>query len=414
MKGDIRKDTLRELKLLIVDDNPGDRALYQALLLEADPGTEYRFEEADCAGAALARLRTGAFDCVLLDYLLPDRVGLEVLQIIREQGPARFPVVMLTGYGDEATAVCAMQSGAQGYVPKRDLDGEALLGALNQALHSFQCTQSLERHRREMDSRNRELEQKCRQAEGIYREVLGILGKPVRRIRDRIGALAGADAQATDLQRDTRILELQADSERLLRTLMNLLDNPGMSVGKLLISTRPQSLMEVVSDAVKAFRTVADAADVRVSVRVQPGLPDVPIDRYRIEQVLINLLDNAIRFTPPRGHVSLLVGWSPGGADAITVSVRDTGCGIPPERQSSLFERPAEGAGTDAAGLGLGLPICREIIRSHQGTIRVDSTPGQGTCVSFSLPLGKLDLPEAQIWDRAVGRPQRAESRLGV
>jgi two-component system phosphate regulon sensor histidine kinase PhoR len=147
---------------------------------------------------------------------------------------------------------------------------------------------------------------------------------------------------------------------------------------------------------------------------VQPGLPDVPIDRYRIEQVLINLLDNAIRFTPPRGHVSLLVGWSPGGADTVTVSVRDTGCGIPLERQSSLFERPAEGAGTDAAGLGLGLPICREIIRSHQGTIRVDSTPGQGTCVSFSLPLGKLDLPEAQIWDRAVGRPQRAESRLGV
>lgn len=410
-----RGDVLRELKVLIVDDNPGDRLLYRSLLLEADPGTGYHFEEADCAAAALDRLRDHDFDCMLLDYLLPDQLGLDLLRALNEQDAPRFAVIMLTGFGDEATAVSAMKAGAQGYVPKRDLDGKTLLTALDQAISAHRRTRAVERHRSEMDTRNRDLELRFRQAQAIYRDVLGKLGKPVRGIRDRVSSLAEACAGMTEPQFETPLLELQAETDRLLRSLLNLMDNPGMNLGQLLVSTQPQPLTEVVNDAVKSFRAVADAADVRVSVRLQPGLPNVPIDRFRIEQVLLNLLDNAIRFTPPQGKVSLQVEESADDPRMIEVSVRDTGCGIPADRQQQLFQQPSAGAtGPDGGGLGLGLPICKEIIQSHGGTIRVDSAPEQGTRVTFSLPLGNQEMSTAQIWDQAGSRTQRGEWRLSA
>ena len=130
-------DKLRTLHLLIVDDNEGDRILYKNLLTEGDPGTEFIFEEAAAGGAAMEKIHSEKPECVLLDYRLPDMHGLDILkELSEEDGSLPVPVVMLTGFGDEAIAVKALHLGAQEYLPKKDLTVQALCKAMYDAIRT--------------------------------------------------------------------------------------------------------------------------------------------------------------------------------------------------------------------------------------------------------------------------------------
>ncbi|MDT8320701.1 MAG: ATP-binding protein, partial [Xanthomonadales bacterium] len=396
------RDVLRTLHLLIVDDNPGDRLLYKQMLAEADPATDYEFDEAGTGAQALERFTERMSDCILLDYLLPDMLGTELLTALAERLPTLPAVVMLTGFGDEATAVSALQNGAHGYLSKRELTGQALSRAVERALRADKNQRMLERSRREMAERNSELEQKYEQIEQFYSKILSRLQQPVRSLRDCAAALGGVDGPAAERHLDQKIKSLQAQSERLVMTLSNFMDNPGIDLGQLLISTAPASITEVISDSANTFRHASQAAGVRLSVQVQPGLPDVQIDRYRIEQVLSNLLDNAIRHTPDRGRISLRVNRFPETPQEITVAVSDSGAGIPADRLASLFDRqPGAGVvpGASDEPTGFGLHICREIIRAHKGHISAQSPPGAGTCITFTLPLEKGPARAHEVWE---------------
>ena len=395
-------DVLRKLRVLIVDDNPGDRLLYKQMLAEADPATHFDFDEADTGGQALERFTERAADCILLDYLLPDMLGTELLTALDERQASLPPVVMLTGFGDEATAVTALQNGAHGYLPKRELTGQALSRAVERALRADKNQRMLDRSRQEMADRNSELEQKYQQIEQFYSKILSRLQQPIRSLRDCVAALGKAEGPAAERDFDVQIKELQAQSERLVMTLSNFMDNPGINLGQLLISTVPASITEVISDSANTFRPALQAAGVRLSVQVQPGLPDVQIDRYRIEQVLSNLLDNAIRHTPERGRITLKVSRFPETPQEITVAVSDTGSGIAPERLASLFERQSGDRVAVAASdesPGFGLRVCREIIRAHKGDISAQSQPGAGTCVTFTLPLETGPARAREVWE---------------
>ena len=120
------------------------------------------------------------------------------------------------------------------------------------------------------------------------------------------------------------------------------------------------------------------------------GTPDVSGDGDRLAQVFTNLLDNALKHTPPGGTVTLSAALSDGG---LAVTVRDTGEGIPPDELSRIFERfyqvdKSRQRDCLSDGLGLGLAIARQIVEAHGGTIRADSAAGQGTTFTVWLPLG--------------------------
>lgn len=408
-------DTLRDLRLLILDDNSGDRFLYKSMLADADPGTRFVFFEAGAARDALDILGREKLDCVLLDYLLPDMLGLDFLQqLADQQSAARPPVIMLTGFGDEATAVKALQSGAQGYIPKRDLNGEILIQAIDRALRAHKEQQQLDQTRQDLAARNQDLESKSKQIEAFYQKILGKLKQPLVSLRDHLADLVAEQSAATDYAMHKQLLNVRTESDRLVATLKNLQDNPALDTGQLLVSTRPESITDVVAGAVETFRALAETAGVRLSVNIQPGLPEVSMDRYRIEQVLANVLDNAIKFTPPRGRVFLRVDYFADSPQEITVSVSDSGKGMQPDKLESLFEPHAQGpsAGAqDSSGMGIGLQICREIIHAHQGTISVKSLPEAGTCLTFTLPVESRQIPAAKTWQHAI---RRTESRRWV
>jgi len=392
MRG-VAGDPLRELHVLIVEDNPGDRFGYKQMLVEADPATQYTFDEAGTGAEALRLLAQTMPDCVLLNHLLPDMPGVELLKALTTQHRPAPAVLMLTGFGLDTKTVTALHGGAHGYIAKRGLTGAALSRAVNSGLRACSNHRMLLRTRQQMAERNDELEQKYRQIGAFYREICARLLRPVRSMRDRVAAIAQMGAPASGVQLRAEIHKLQADSERLMMALDNMLDHPDSHDGQLrqlLICAHPVAIMEIIADTLKVFRSVAEAAAVRFFVQVQPALPAVQADRLLIGQVLANLLDNAIRHTPERGQVFLKVDRFPATPEEISIAVIDAGKGIHPDRLATLFgPQPSAMAATDGEPPDRDLYLCREIIRAHKGRIAAQSLLKAGTCITFTLPVAQ-------------------------
>jgi signal transduction histidine kinase len=148
-------------------------------------------------------------------------------------------------------------------------------------------------------------------------------------------------------------------------------------------------MARVVSQAVAALASAAWGKGVRLQQVVAPHLPDALIDERRIGQVLVNLLSNALKFTPTGGAITIRVGDDPQRPADMRVSVSDTGRGIPPSELGQVFDQLYQIRRDDATvhgGLGLGLYISQEVVKLHGGEIWVESEVGKGSTFSFTVP----------------------------
>ena len=169
------------------------------------------------------------------------------------------------------------------------------------------------------------------------------------------------------------------------RMVGDLLDVAAMETGALSIHAVRTDLLPVVEEAVASFASRPESPGPAVLVDLPVGPVFARIDAHRVGQVLANLIGNAIKFTGRRGTVTVRV--RPAGP-GVTVSVRDTGIGIPEADLPHVFERFWQLGRNDRRGLGLGLYICKSIVDAHRGTIGVVSDLGRGTEVHFTLPSG--------------------------
>jgi signal transduction histidine kinase len=176
-----------------------------------------------------------------------------------------------------------------------------------------------------------------------------------------------------------RIQRSVAIMERLIR---DLLDFASFEDGRLQVAARPQDVRSLVHQTLDIFQPLAAAK----SLSLEADLPEGPVvaayDHNRMLQVVSNVLQNAIKFTPEGGSVRVRV--VPAGGECV-IAVTDTGIGIPEEELGSVFERFKQLSG-ERGGLGLGLYISKWIVEAHGGRIWADSLPGAGTTFSFTLP----------------------------
>jgi len=176
------------------------------------------------------------------------------------------------------------------------------------------------------------------------------------------------------------------ESDRVLVMLNTLMDISEAESGTLQLRREPVALAEVVARAVDLYRDVAEAKGVALSSDAPPDIV-VVADRTRLEQVAANLIDNALKYTPPGGRVDVEVRRA---ADAAILRVRDTGAGIPPDELPRIFDRLFRGDTSRAErGLGLGLSLVKAIVEAHGGTVDVVSVPGQGSTFTVTLPPGR-------------------------
>ena len=170
------------------------------------------------------------------------------------------------------------------------------------------------------------------------------------------------------------ILDATQALDRLVEDLRTLVLT---DAGNLVLHKEPTDLGVLVRETVESFRPQAEAKGVSLAVEAADDMPTVEVDPGRIRQVIGNLLSNAIRHTPSGGAVRVAV-----GAPA-TITVTDTGEGIPPDVLPHVFERFAKGA--NSTGSGLGLAIAHDIVRAHGGRLTIDSAPSKGTAAQVAI-----------------------------
>ncbi|HET7765630.1 MAG TPA: CHASE2 domain-containing protein [Burkholderiales bacterium] len=191
---------------------------------------------------------------------------------------------------------------------------------------------------------------------------------------------------ADDLGREQRVhnSEIVArNCEHLLALVNNNLNLARIEAGQLVIERKPENVAEMLDDVVSTMQMMAEQKGLKLRLSKDARLPEaLSLDALRLREVLINLLGNAIKFTE-HGEVSLAVGWSDG---SLNMAVRDTGVGIPRESLARVFEPFQRIAGSRAEGTGLGLTITRKLVELMEGTIRVNSAPGEGTEFTVRVP----------------------------
>ena len=202
------------------------------------------------------------------------------------------------------------------------------------------------------------------------------------------------DGLAGDLSLEQReYLEIMLRNANQLRTMVDdLLEVTRAETGRLTIDPRCVSLIELIPEVVGNV-TAATTKGVFLSADVPDDLPLAHADPDRVQQILINLIDNGIRFTPEKGTVTVRAQVSNEDPDFVCVAVADTGCGISPEETGKIFEylhRVESNVEDNRKGLGLGLHICKELIHGHGGRIWVESQPGCGSTFFFTLPIFSL------------------------
>jgi two-component system cell cycle sensor histidine kinase PleC len=178
--------------------------------------------------------------------------------------------------------------------------------------------------------------------------------------------------------------------EHLLALINDILDMSKIEAGKMQLRFERLSLEELADEAARLMKPKADAVGVVISLDF-PALPDIEADYRAIKQVLLNLLSNAVKYTPREGSITIHAEarTDPMGG-RICVSVKDTGIGIPQEdlqRLARPFEQVESHLARTAPGTGLGLALTKSLIEMHSGELLLESTPGEGTTVSFMLPV---------------------------
>ncbi len=212
------------------------------------------------------------------------------------------------------------------------------------------------------------------------------LRNPLSAILTAASTAARADSTISPEERRDLMRTIVGESERLNRLVANLLSMTKLESGEIALQRLPEDMAELFESALRALSAPNAAARIRVAI--EADLPAVDVDAVLIEQALINLLENALRYAPADSRVELEAS---NAKDSVLVRVIDRGPGIRLEEREKVFEKFFRGSrATRDGGAGLGLTICRAAILAHRGRIRALETPGGGATVEFTLPRATL------------------------
>ncbi|MCP3102125.1 hybrid sensor histidine kinase/response regulator [Myxococcus sp. K15C18031901] len=362
----------RPLRLLLVEDNPGDARLLQEELRDM-PSVRCEVTHVTRLSEAVRVVQGAAVDAVLLDLSLPDGHGLGNIPPLLQAAPA-VPLVVLTGTDDERLAVRAVHEGAQDYLVKGQVSGPLLVRALRYAIERKRVEEGLKR------------EEAARRTAAFREQFLGILGHDLRNPLQAISGNAALLLRHAGLSEPQRkaINRISISADRMARMINDLLDFTRTRLGAGYVLERARmNLHEVLRQVVEELEVAH--AERQFELRLTGnGWGDWDADR--IAQAASNLVGNAVQYSPEDSVVRVTM------ADAevgVRLEVHNRGLPIPSERLTTIFDpfmRAQEQRGVKRNGLGLGLYITHEIVRAHGGTLGVTSTEQDGTLFWVYLP----------------------------
>lgn len=391
---------MHEVKILLVDDEP--RNLDALGLILNDPS--YRLLRAENADVALKLLIDHDVAAIVLDIKMPGVSGFELAQIIK--GTRKFrniPIVFLSAYLiEENDVVTGYSAGAVDYLTK-PVNPLILRHKVAVFADLFRKTRALAELNDQLEARVRErtaqLEERSLELERANRMKDEFLATLSHELRTPLNAILGwatilkrDRADSAKLERGLHAIERNATAQSRLVT--DLLDMSSILSGKLRLEMTKFPLANAVRAAADAVRLAAEAKNIRLVLDLNSAEGTTLGDAGRMQQIVWNLLSNAIRHTPPGGRVTVTAQQD---GSVNLVRVEDTGVGIPAEHLPFIFEpfRQVDSSTTRAqGGLGLGLALVRRLAEAHGGSAEAKSDgPGLGATFTISLPNCAANVP---------------------
>src|SRR6478609_9948148 len=351
------------VQILVVDDNPA--TLYSTSRVLQTTG--WKVLEAKCGAEAVEMVKQG-IDLVVLDVNLPDFDGFEVCRRIRSMPEtARIPVVHLSAtFVKDAYKVKGLEAGADGYLT-HPVEPPVLIATVN----AFLRTRKAEAEREQLLASERAARMEAERANRFKDEFLATLS---HELRTPLHAIVGwaqllkmEGIDPNEAREGLDVIERNAKAQAQM--IADLLDVSRITSGKLRLDVQLVDPAAMIETSLAAIMPAAAAKGIRVHKVLDPHAGPISGDPARLQQVIWNLVNNAVKFTPKNGKVQVTLR----RIDShIEISVADSGQGIGKELLPNIFDRFLQGDASttrDHGGLGLGLAIAKQLVEMHGGTI---------------------------------------------
>jgi signal transduction histidine kinase len=354
-------------RILVVDDSPDNVFLIQTILEEEG----YSITTAEDGPSALAEVDKSPPHLVLLDVMMPGMDGFEVTQRLRQNAKLPFiPILLITAY-DQPSVAKGLDTGADDFI-RKPVEVEELLARVRSLLrlkHSVDERDEIARQREDFVSR---LTHDLRTPLVAADRMLVLLSQGA------LGELSPPIQEA--------IVTMIRSNQNLLQMVNTLLEVYRFEAGRKTFAFLPVDLQNLLQEVVQELSPIAQDKGISLQLQ-QQSIPTARVsgDRLELHRLFTNLIGNAIKFTD-KGSVTVRISTNPDSH--LQIDVIDTGSGISPEDQATLFQRFRQGS-QKRSGSGLGLYLSRRIAEAHQGTLQVESELGKGSTFTARLPVTK-------------------------
>ena len=361
-------------KILLVDDREENLFSLESML--TDDNRE--FLKATNGNDALKIAYKEELSLILLDVQMPEMDGFQVAEFLKSNKKTKkIPIIFVTAISKEKKYVMrGLEEGAVDYLFK-PLDTDITRAKVSTLLTIY-------RQQIELERKNIEL-QKLNEEKNYF------LGMAAHDLRNPLSAALTFSEflmpDEKDPGRQDMLRHIHEASNFMLSLINNLLDVSKIESGKLKLDLQPGNIIEMMEENIVVNRLLASKKKIEILFSPAKDIPLVIFDKQHIQQVLNNLVSNAIKFS--QSETQIVVGLKKGESE-ITISVKDNGQGIPPQEIDKLFKPFQKTSVRSTAGehsTGLGLAIVRKIIEAHRGRIWVESEVGKGSVFSFTIPL---------------------------
>jgi signal transduction histidine kinase len=337
-------------------------------------GYEVRIAEDGGEGVSIAREVKP--DIAFIDLKMPGMSGMEIIELLSREIPD-IVLIMITGYATIISAVEAMQKGAYDYLPK-----------------PFSPDQLRALTRRGLDHRSLKIEarrlreEKERMERNFITFVSHEMRSPLVVVRQYIEALKLLTGDQLGREGQEIVERCCSRVQSLEKMVEHWLDISRIEEGAFAKKREPLRVAHLVAQSAEEMILVCREGGISLETEIPEDLPDICGDEEGLVRVFINLIGNAVKYTPPNGLIRIAAA---GGEDRVTVLVSDTGSGIPADKVPFVFEPFFRAMGKEERhrGSGLGLTFCKKIMEAHGGEILVASREGAGTEFTLRFPLSR-------------------------
>ena len=386
--------------ILIVDDDP----IVRSLMRDALEDEGFSVVEAEDGVEACRVCEERLPVLLVVDVVMPQMDGFELCRELRNRPATKdVPILIATGLDDLHSVAKAYDAGATDFIAK-PLNWLILNHRIRYMLRAARAFNELRQNQERLRTAKED-------AEAANRAKSEFLTNMSHELRTPLNAIIGFSSMMRDQLAGplgTQYLDytkiIVESGTHLLAIINDILDVARAETGRLKLSEEEVDIADIVSLSAGMIRTLAEKAEVECSFEVADDLPLFWGDPTKMRQILINLLTNAIKFTPAGGEVRLTATQEQNGA--INFLIKDTGIGIPADKMAialAPFGQVDSSLARRYDGVGLGLPLTKRLLELHNGTLEIISEPGRGTEVTALLPPAR---------SRQDQRRQRDETRL--